>query len=186
LDRRPAFGDDRFFGHGDSGGADQTHFCAAEIATNTAPRLAVVLNVSRDDNDDGQAGMHDDGIDKELPEALVLRIGDGGSHELLGARAAGDGLRDDADVIDAREAEARPRRRQSCRRDSLIAAEETLPACSSMIADSGAELMNIDGLIAKINALSLIHGDDETLLVDFFHRSRFWNVDFDPIGGWEQ
>ena len=86
---RLTFSDDGFFRHGDSSGADQTHFCAAEIAANAAPRLAVVLNVSRDDNDDGQAGMHDDGVDEELPEALVFvvsaphrghRIGDGGGH----------------------------------------------------------------------------------------------------------
>src|SRR6202008_3136558 len=60
-----------------------------EVASNAAPRASSVLDISGDDNDDGQTGMHDDGIDKELPEALVLgscapdrahRIGDGASH----------------------------------------------------------------------------------------------------------
>ena len=84
-----ALRDDRFFRHGDSSGADQIHFGAAEVASDAAPGGSAVLNISRDNDDNGQAGMHDDRIDEELPEALVLalhspdgvnRIGDGGGH----------------------------------------------------------------------------------------------------------
>src|SRR5947208_5656231 len=91
-----AFGDHRFLGHGYAGGADQVHFGATQIATNAAPRLAVILNKGRNSDNDRQAAMHDDGVDEVLPEVLVWRIGDSGSHfYLLSTRAGGDGLGDD-------------------------------------------------------------------------------------------
>src|SRR6267143_5984765 len=73
-------GDNLFFRHRDSGRTDQTHFRAAEVASDAAPAILSKLNEGRNANHHGDTRMHNDGIDEELPEALVLRIGDGGSH----------------------------------------------------------------------------------------------------------
>src|SRR5882762_4251579 len=75
-----ALGDNRFLWHGDAGRTDQTHFHAAEFASDAAPAILSKLNIGRNGNHNGNARVHDDGIDEELPKALVLRIGDGGSH----------------------------------------------------------------------------------------------------------
>src|SRR5712664_2195864 len=53
-----------------------------------------------------------------------------------------------------------------------------MPDCRSA-STTAAKLMNVDGLIAKIDALSLVHGDDQALLIDFLYGARLWNVDFD-------
>src|SRR5882762_4251577 len=63
-----------------AGRTDQTHFHAAEFASDAAPAILSKLNIGRNGNHNGNARVHDDGIDEELPKALVLRIGDGGSH----------------------------------------------------------------------------------------------------------
>src|SRR5712691_2221278 len=90
---------------------------------------------------------------------------------LVGPRAVGDRLRDDADVVYAGQAKRVHDSGKAAEGNSLIAAEEhAFLLVLQLIADSGAELMNIDGLIAEINALSLINGDDEALLVDFLDR----------------
>ena len=98
----------------------------------------------------------------------------------MGARAAGDGLRDNADVVDAGEAKRVHDGGKAAEGNGFIAAEEhAFLLVLQLIANSGAELMNIDGLVAEIDALSLIDGDDEAVLVDFLDGSRFWNVDLD-------
>src|SRR5713226_1347292 len=84
---RLALSDHGLLGHGNAGSANQAHFGAAEVAADAAPSGSAVLNISRDDNDDGQAGMHNDGVDEELPEALVL-----GSCALEGVHRIGDGM----------------------------------------------------------------------------------------------
>jgi hypothetical protein len=38
--------------------------------------------------------------------------------------------------------------------------------------------VNVDGTVAEIDALVLVDGDDEALLVDFFYSGRFGDVDF--------
>ncbi len=93
---------------------------------------------------------------------------------LVGARAVGDRLRDDADVVYAGQAERVHDGGKAAKGNRFIAAEEhAFLLVLQLIADSGAELMNIDGLIAEINALSLINGDDEALLVDFLDCSEW-------------
>ena len=39
--------------------------------------------------------------------------------------------------------------------------------------------MNVDGLISKINALSLVDRDDKPLLINFLDRVGLWDVNFD-------
>lgn len=84
-----AFGDNGLFRHRNSGAADQAHFRPAQIATNTTPLVVSKLDEGGDGNDDSHADVHDDGIDEELAEALVLllrapvrveRIGGKGGH----------------------------------------------------------------------------------------------------------
>jgi len=35
------------------------------------------------------------------------------------------------------------------------------------------------GSLPEVDALSLVHGNDQALLIDFLHRARLGNVDFD-------
>src|SRR6267142_1460627 len=99
---------------------------------------------------------------------------------LLSARAIGDGLGDDADVIDAGLPERVHDGGKAAEWNCFIAAkEDTLLPVFQLRLDPWAELMNVDGLIAKIDALSLVHGDDQALLIDFLYGARLWNVDFD-------
>src|SRR5260370_36392421 len=46
---RLAFGYDRFFRHGDSGGTDQTDFCASELPPNAPPRVTLYSIITRHD-----------------------------------------------------------------------------------------------------------------------------------------
>src|SRR5260370_7320087 len=74
-------------GNGMAGALNEDHFGAAGGGADSASCRSAVLNVWGDDNDDGKAGMHNDGVDEELPEALVL-----GSCALEGAHRIGDGM----------------------------------------------------------------------------------------------
>src|SRR5882672_10739029 len=57
--------------------------------------------------------------------------------------------------------------------------EDTFLPVFQLRLDPWAELMNVDGFIAKVNALRLVHGDDQALLIDFLYSARLWDVDFD-------
>lgn len=82
-----ALGNDRFLGHGNSSGTDQIYFRAAKVTTNATPASLSKLNKRRNNDHEGHAGVHDDRVDEELPETLVIvarapdrihRIGGGG------------------------------------------------------------------------------------------------------------
>src|ERR1700674_2389066 len=107
----------------------------------------------------------------ELERAVVI---------FLSARAGGDGFGDNADVVDAGLAKCVDDRGEAAEGNRLIAAEEhAFLLILQLIADSGTELVNIDGFVAEVNALRLVNGDDKALLVDFLHRACFRDVDFD-------
>src|SRR2546421_12554972 len=99
---------------------------------------------------------------------------------LLSARAGGDRLGDDADVIDARHAKRIDHGCKTAKRNGFIATEEdALLRVFQLRADLGAELVNVGGLIAEVDALGLVHGDDEALLIDFLDGASLGDVDLD-------
>src|SRR6266576_6059231 len=99
----------------------------------------------------------------ELATAVVI---------LLGTRAGGDGLGDNADVVDAGLAKRVDNGGETAEGNGLVAAEEdALLGIFQLSADSGAKLMKVDGLIAEVDALGLVHGDDEAFLIDLLHGS---------------
>jgi hypothetical protein len=98
----------------------------------------------------------------------------------LSARAIGDGLGNDAYIIDA----GLPKRvhysGKAAEWNRFIAPkEDTFLPVFQLRLDPWAELMNVDGFIAEVNALGFIHGDDQALLIDFLYSARLWDVDFD-------
>src|SRR5207247_8187390 len=98
----------------------------------------MVLNIGSDNDEDGQAAMHDDGVEEVLPEVLVWRIGDGGIHVLLSTRPRGDGLGDYADVIDARHAKRVDHGSKTAKRNGFVAAKvESVVGVIILSADFG-------------------------------------------------
>jgi len=92
----------------------------------------------------------------------------------LGTGAGGDGLGDDADVVDAGLAEGINDGGEAAEGDGLVATEkDALLRVFQLRFDSGAELVNVDGLIAEVDALGLVDGDDEAFLIDLF-TVRVW------------
>src|SRR5260370_22882924 len=154
-----------------------------------APGGSAILDISSDGNHEGQAGVHDDGVDEELAKVLLLgmsapdmahRIGDGGGHVVLSGGAGGDGLGDDADVVDAGLAKGVDNCGEAAEGDGFVATEEdALLRVFQLRFDSGAELVNVDGLIAEIDALGFVDCDDQALLVYFLDRARLRDIDFD-------
>lgn len=96
------------------------------------------------------------------------------------AIAVGDGLGDDADIGNAGLAEGVDNGAESAEGNGLIGAEvDDVVLTLSLLADFVGELVNIDGLIAEIDELVLVHGDDETLFGDFFDGVGFGDVNLD-------
>src|SRR5882762_9709233 len=108
----------------------------------------------------------------ELATAVVIK--------LLGTRPGRDGLGDNADVVDAGLAKGVDDGGETPEGNGFVAAEEDAFLRVFQVSfDPQTELVNIGGLIAEVDALSFVHGDDEALLIDFLHGPRFGDVDFD-------
>src|SRR5258708_19687927 len=99
---------------------------------------------------------------------------------LLGARPISDGLGDDTDIADAGLAQGVYHAGEDAEGDFFVAAEEDgVLRFFQLRVDFGAKLMNVDGIVAEINALGFVDRYDEPLLVHFLTSVRFAAVKFD-------
>ncbi len=99
---------------------------------------------------------------------------------LLSSRAAGNGLGDDTDVVDTGLAQSVNDRRKNSKRNRLITPQEhTLLRTPQLGVNSRTKLVNVDGIVAKVDPLPFVYGDDKAVLANIFHRARFRDVDFD-------
>jgi hypothetical protein len=110
-------------------------------------------------------------------------VGDGVGHDALAIRLTvpvGDGLGDDADVGDAGLAERVDYGGESAEGNGFIGAEEDgVIGMLELRFNFVGELMNVHGIVAEVDALGFVDGDDETLFGDFFYGVSFGDVDFD-------
>jgi hypothetical protein len=91
-----------------------------------------------------------------------------------------DGLGDYADVGDARHAERVDDGAEGAEGYGFVGAEEDdIFLRLGLFFDFVGELVNVDGVVAEIDELVFVHGDDEALLSDFFYGVSFGDVDFD-------
>src|SRR5690242_2755845 len=96
------------------------------------------------------------------------------------ARAVGERLGDDADVIDAGNAKRVDDRSKNPKRDGFVATQKDAPLRAfQLLMNFGAKLMNTDGVVAKIDALRFVYGNDNPILVDIPYSFGLGNVDFD-------
>jgi len=99
-------------------------------------------------------------------------------HELV--PALGDGFGDDADVGEAGYAKGIDDGGEAAERNGFVAAEEDgVLGMLELFANFVGELVDVDGIVAEVDALGFINGDDETLLGDFLDGVRFGKIDFD-------
>jgi hypothetical protein len=91
-----------------------------------------------------------------------------------------DGLRDDADIGDARLAKRVDDTGEGAEGNGLIATKEDGVVGMLLLGfDLGGKIVNVNGAVAKIESLIFVDGDDEMILIDFFDGVRFGDVDFD-------
>jgi hypothetical protein len=94
--------------------------------------------------------------------------------------AVGDGLGDDADVGDAGNAELIDNSGEDPKRNGLIGAEEDgFVGTFELFFDARGKLVDVDGIVADVDELIFVDGDDDFLLVDFLDGVGFGDVDFD-------
>ena len=98
---------------------------------------------------------------------------------LLSAGAVGNGLGDDADITDSGLAQSVDNAGEDAEGDFLVATEEdSVLRLFQLRFHFCAELMNVDGVVAEIDFLRFVDGDDQALLGDFLNRVRFGDVEF--------
>jgi hypothetical protein len=101
------------------------------------------------------------------------------SHAWSLAIPVGDGLGDDADVGDAGLAEGVDDGAESAEGNGFIGAEvDGVVGVLGLLSDFVGELVNINRIVAEIDALVFVDGDDELLFGDFLDGVGFGNVDF--------
>ena len=95
--------------------------------------------------------------------------------------AVGDGLGDDADVGDAGLAKGIDDGAEGAEGNGFVGAEEDDIAVGifGLFFNFGSEVVNVDGIVAEIDALIFVDGDDEFLLGDFLDGVRFGDVNLD-------
>jgi len=94
--------------------------------------------------------------------------------------AVGDGLSDDADVGDAGLAKGIDDGTESTEGNGLVRSEKDgVVGMFGLLSDFVGELMNVDGIVAEIDALIFVDGNDEFLFRDFLDSVGFGDVDFD-------
>ncbi len=92
----------------------------------------------------------------------------------------GDGFGDDADVGEAGDAKGIDDGGEAAEGNGFVAAEEDgVLGMFELFADFVGELMDVDGIVAEVDALGLVNGDDEALLGDFLDGVRFREIHFD-------
>ena len=98
----------------------------------------------------------------------------------VAASAIVDGLGDDGDVGDAGLTKRIDDGGESAEGNRLIAAEKDgILRALELLFDFVGELMDVDGIIAEIDALIFVDSDDQALLGDFLDGVGFGDVDFD-------
>lgn len=92
----------------------------------------------------------------------------------------GDGLGDDADIGNAGLAESVDDGAEGTEGNGFVGAKvDHLVLALGLFPNFVSELMNVDGLVAEIDELILVHGDDKALLGDFLDGVGLGDVDFD-------
>jgi hypothetical protein len=92
----------------------------------------------------------------------------------------GDGLSDNADVGDAGNAKGIDDSAESAERDGFVGAEiDDIILALRLFFDFIGELMNVDLIVAEIDELIFVDGDDEFLFSDFLDGVSFGDVDLD-------
>src|SRR5581483_9344881 len=92
-----------------------------------------------------------------------------------------DRLRDDADVGDARGLHGVHDRGPDAKGDFFVAAHINVLVLrvANLLPQLVGDLVDVDGVVAEINALLFVDGDHKPLLGDFFHRPGMRNVNLD-------
>ena len=80
-----AIGDHFFFGHGNSGGADEIDFCVAPrlLTSWAAPQGTLALKIRAGQERSGQQGMKNDGAKQVSLEREIIRNGKSRSHTVI-------------------------------------------------------------------------------------------------------
>src|ERR1700693_1910845 len=88
-------------------------------------------------------------------------------------------LSDDADVGEARLLHRIHDRRESAEGDVLIGADkdELVAGIANLLPESGRNLVDVDGVVAKKDALILVDGDHDAFFRDFLDRARLGHAD---------
>ena len=91
-----------------------------------------------------------------------------------------DWLGDDADVGDAGLAESVDDGAEGAEGNGFVGADvDDVFLRLGLFFDFVGELVNVDGVVAEVDQLVFIQGDDQALLGDFFYGVGFGDVDFD-------
>jgi hypothetical protein len=93
--------------------------------------------------------------------------------------AVGDGLGDDADVGDTGLAKGIDDGTESTEGNGLIGSEKDgVVRVFGLLSDFVRKLVNVDGIVAEIDALIFVDGNDEFLFGDFLDGVGFGDIDF--------
>lgn len=96
------------------------------------------------------------------------------------ATPLGDGFGDDADVGEASDAQGIDDGGETAEGHGFVAAEEDgVLGMLELLADFVGELVDVDGIVAQVDALGFVNGDDEALLEDFLDGVGFREVHLD-------
>jgi len=175
-------GEDVGLRHGQASAGDEIHFDARIAgATDATPRNGVALNPDAKKKENGQAKVHEGGITEEGFEVEFIGVGRVMVHGWsVGGSAIVNWLGDDGDVGYAGLAKGIDDGGKSAKGNCFIAAEEdgVLRALELLFNFVG-ELMDVDRIVAEIDALIFVDSDDEALLCDFLDSVGFGDVDFD-------
>ncbi len=94
--------------------------------------------------------------------------------------ALGDGFGDDAYVGEAGYAEGIDYGGEAAEGNGFVATEKDgVLWMLELFADFVGELVDVDGIVAEVDALGFIDGDDQALLGDFLDGVGFGEIDFD-------
>jgi len=96
------------------------------------------------------------------------------------AVSVGDGLGDDADIGNAGLAKRVDDGAEGAERDGFVGAKKNgVVGVLGLLFDFFGELVNVSGVVTKVDALIFVDGNDQSLLGDFLDGMGFRDVDFD-------
>ena len=100
----------------------------ALVAADAVPLVAAILNVGGNADRESEGSVKERGVDKELSKGDFVRVGESDAHcliigcSLLATRSIGNGFRDDADVVDAGDAQSVDDGSEYAERNGFVAA----------------------------------------------------------------